>query len=697
MNCDRIHARLERIGDTRLGTNGLGGLPSGSVMSRPWFPILLSLSAASPSAALALGLGDLHVESALGQDFVAHIDLIDASPDDLARLSAAIADDDVFARSHLERPPFLFGTTVAVGQDANGKPILRLRSTQSFTEPVVTFLVDVRWRGGELIREYSAFLDPAGLALNASDAEQPAGVGASAATNAPATLATAPAPPTNAPAAEATPAPALAPAAPVTPVTAPAPTTTPVTQKVPAAVAPKRTSTTPDDKPRVLTHTVASGDTLARIASIAGARSGTQRHRMMIAIYRANPAAFQTNFNALHRGVVLRIPSSAELAAISPADAEHEYRAQLAAWSAMNPRRSHTRHAATASVGATGGSAAARNSVAVRNSAAISGSSAPPHSAVDSKADLGSAEADRLALARRVESLEQSLQAVRRELQQRTEQAALPVRAPQPSTSAAAAKDVDSTQDSPLPWYRRAPFIALTSALVVMLAGGAWWTFRRRNEDDPRVVQQAAPDSSVAEQPKVDVPAETPTAELPTAEPVPEEPLASDNSVEAQAEPPVASSPPAPAAVVSPELTEEIDAGATTAILGPEFAAPGDTVEHRFSFYNPESLADTMHVVVGSELTRPLAFVERRKNPAIVLQQAIEREPSRSDLHLKLLELYYATASENRLAFLEAARQITQKKGLLSAEDWARIADMGRQIAPDDELFASNLDDQAVA
>ena len=96
---------------------------------------------------------------------------------------------------------------------------------------------------------------------------------------------------------------------------------------------------------------------------------------------------------------------------------------------------------------------------------------------------------------------------------------------------------------------------------------------------------------------------------------------------------------------------------------------------------------------MGSELTRPLAFVERRKNPAIVLQQAIEREPHRSDLHLKLLELYYASASENRLAFLEAARQIMQRKGLVSAEDWARIADMGRQIAPDDELFKSELDD----
>ncbi len=101
---------------------------------------------------------------------------------------------------------------------------------------------------------------------------------------------------------------------------------------------------------------------------------------------------------------------------------------------------------------------------------------------------------------------------------------------------------------------------------------------------------------------------------------------------------------------------------------------------------------------MSSELNRPApAFVERRKNPTAVLQQAIEREPNRSDLHVKLLELYYAAAAENRRAFLEAARQITQNNHLMSAEDLARISEMGRKIAPDDELFSSDLDDQAVA
>ena len=80
-----------------------------------------------------------------------------------------------------------------------------------------------------------------------------------------------------------------------------------------------------------------------------------------------------------------------------------------------------------------------------------------------------------------------------------------------------------------------------------------------------------------------------------------------------------------------------------------------------------------------------------------MLRQAIEREPHRSDLCLKLLELYYTAAAENRRAFLEATRQLAKNEALASTEDWSRIAAMGRAIAPDDELFSDSMDNKAVA
>ena len=107
-----------------------------------------------------------------------------------------------------------------------------------------------------------------------------------------------------------------------------------------------------------------------------------------------------------------------------------------------------------------------------------------------------------------------------------------------------------------------------------------------------------------------------------------------------------------------------------------------------FAFFNPQSLEDTAHLVMGSGLKEPTPLVERRKNPAEVLRQAIEREPQRSDLRLKLLELYYTGVAQNRRAFVEAAQQLAKNDGLVSPEDWSRIADMGRAIAPDNELFA---------
>ena len=626
------------------GQAGSMGLPSSLVMSPLSCPILLTLSVAFPSAALALGLGDLHVESALHQAFVAHIDLVDASPEDLARLSAGIADADAFQRYQLERPVFLTGTTVAVGQDAQGQPLLLVRSTESFTEPVVTFLVDLHWPGGELIREYTALLDPPELASKAPDAAPAAA-----------------APPTHAPVAQ----------------------TTPATAPIPSAAA------APDPKPQLRSYTVASGDTLARIASTAGARSRRDRYRMMVAIFRANPAAFQTNLNVLHSGAVLRLPSAEELAAIPAADAGREYKAQLAAWRATDPRALRRAAGAHAPRGADPSTTAVSSS------------------AVDSKPDTASLEADRLALTRRVESLEQSLQEMRQKLQRSpTQQTAAPPAVRPAPASEAAAIGTETRGDSAPPWYRRTPFMALVAGLGLMVAIGIGAMRRRREDDAVPSAWQTAPNFAFAEEPKRVVPVEIPSAEALTPEPAAsspfpgtpmEEPLACEGTIEAQADAHAVNLRPASVATAPGTPAGQIDTGATTAILAPDIEAPGDTVEHKFSFYNPESLADTMHVIVGSELKQPHAFVERRKNPTTVLLQAVEREPHRTDLHLKLLELYYVTASDNRRAFLEAARQMAQYKALVSAEVWARIADMGRKIAPDDELFSEELDDQAVA
>src|SRR6185312_16039699 len=52
----------------------------------------------------------------------------------------------------------------------------------------------------------------------------------------------------------------------------------------------------------------------------------------MLAIYQANPSAFEGNMNVMRSGAVLRIPDNSTAAAISPSEAGAEIRRQWSAW-----------------------------------------------------------------------------------------------------------------------------------------------------------------------------------------------------------------------------------------------------------------------------------------------------------------------------------------------------------------------------
>jgi hypothetical protein len=230
--------------------------------------------------------------------------------------------------------------------------------------------------------------------------------------------------------------------------------------------------------------------------------------------------------------------------------------------------------------------------------------------------------------------------------------------------------------------------------LGLVLAAGAWFLRRRRNGDNPPTVPHEVQQSSVART------KEHQSVEAGEATP----PLsqrgrgASLSGERAKSEVRQASS---KASDSEPSWFKDSFSTPIDELLAgellPDVEVAGDTVEEKLSFFTPDSNTNTTHVIVGSGLNEPPPFAERRKSPADVLRQAIEREPHRSDLCLKLLELYYTAAAENRRAFLEATRQLAKNEALASTEDWSRIAAMGRAIAPDDELFSDSMDNKAVA
>src|SRR5882762_6993717 len=353
-------------------------------MSNGKNPLMLMMALSMPGAGHALGLGDIHVDSGLNERLAAEIDIVGATPLDLNDLRAAIANRDTFLRYGADRPAFLSSTTFKVTQDSQGRPMLAVRSTESFTEPVVNFLVDLHWSHGEVVRQYTLLLDPAGFAST---------LPASAASN---VLVA-----SNVPAAPSVP------AMPNVPATVPG--ATPIVETKAQTVA--RQADPPTDQPearaeRAVRKTtrvkVGAKATLRGVAWRVGERSESDLQRMMIAIFRANPAAFHGNINRLHRGAVLTIPSHAEAAAISTIDAQREVHAQMTSWRAF------------ARAVATNGALAATPAPAVSVAAAFDPTAPvagePPNAAVSTTAaDKASEMPGAGALGLRVQSLEQKL------------------------------------------------------------------------------------------------------------------------------------------------------------------------------------------------------------------------------------------------------------------------------------------------
>src|ERR1700761_5960669 len=107
--------------------------------------LMLMACLLSPSLTWALGLGEIHLNSALNEPMNAEIDLLAASPEELSALHASLASKDSFIRYGIDRPPFLNSLNFTVGKNKEGRDVLLVRSTEAIPEPFVTFLVDVNW------------------------------------------------------------------------------------------------------------------------------------------------------------------------------------------------------------------------------------------------------------------------------------------------------------------------------------------------------------------------------------------------------------------------------------------------------------------------------------------------------------------------------------------------------------------------
>ena len=646
------------------------------------FALLLGLVLALPPAVVhALALGDLRVRSALNEPLDAEIPILASRPDEIDGLVVGIADPEAFRTAGLERPFLLSRLRFQVTRDARGLPVVRIRSREPIREPVLSFIVEAVWPKGRLLREYTILLDP------------------------PVTTAEAP-PPVAAPARAAAAAPA---------------------REAPAAV-----RETPAAAGRAVPRRygpVRRSETLWAIANRLRPGDVTVE-QMMVALRDANPEAFVAgDINRLKAGYVLRVPAPEEVRAIDPAAARAEVRRQIAAWRAA--RRQARAAAAPARLrlvapeGEKGGEEAGKTAEAVPGTAAAGeGAGAPAEAAGGAAEDPAALKARIAELQGRLEQMEQLLALKDDELATLQEQ----LRRLR-GEAGAAAPQAPAGEGEAAGGGEPAPGAGGEEAAAPP-AGGEEAAEQAAVEETPaEAAGESAPPAAEEEQPTQV--AAAPSGANPYARPdfprvdlkriqaqppaVPERAAGGGGGgvLDALAANPyslwaggavavllaallllairrrrlaaedfqesiLTQQPQAAAAGAGGAAAAEEPTPARVAEAG-ESALMSDFASSDLSALETEAEADPI-----AEADVYLAYGRYRQAESLI-REAIEQEPERSDLKVKLLEILHAAG--DRAGFESAVAE--HQEALMADEAvWARVLSMGRALAPDNPLFA---------
>lgn len=262
-----------------------------------------------PQDALALALGRITVQSALGEPLRAEIDVPEISAEEASSLRVGVAPVEAFRSAGMDYNPALADLQVSLQRRPDGRQYLRVTSPRPVSEPFMDMILEANWSSGRIVRDYTLLFDPPNLRQSAP-APLPPAASAPAPARAPSTVA-----PT-------------APAATPTQVTRPAPAPAPRQPREVQAPAPK-----PAAAPRTTDATaqsvrVRAGETASRIAS-RNLSSSVSLDQMLVSMLRSNPDAFiGGNINRIKAGAVLDLPSQEQASSISKDEARQVIAAQ---------------------------------------------------------------------------------------------------------------------------------------------------------------------------------------------------------------------------------------------------------------------------------------------------------------------------------------------------------------------------------
>jgi pilus assembly protein FimV len=620
------------------------------MMGKRLAPVLAILAMWVPAAASALGLGNITMNSALNQPLDADIELLSVQSGDLANLVVRLGSDEDFNRVGAERAFFLTKINFEVIRRKNNTAYVHLSTTPVVTEPFLDFVVEARWPRGRILREFTVLVDPPVLTKEAPAPVQQAAV---AAQPAPAAVAPAPAQSTSRQA----------------PIRARA-------ELAPVAHGAGELTYGP----------VQRNDTLYEIANRMRP-SGVTVNQMMLALVRNNPNAFYNgNVNQLKAGYVLRVENAASLQELSVAQADAEVERQRSEWQARKSGKLVRQAEAPA------GGQVARG-----------GEAAPAAGSAAEQARLklvapGSKGAGSGAGEENVDQLRQDLLLAAEALDaNRQETEELKSRLAEMEEQLAAMQRLITLKDDEM------------LAMQKQMGGAAKPEGQAAEPAVPEAVEKEA--AAKTEMPEAGAEAEKMTeAPAPAAEEAAKPALKPAPKPKA-AEPGLLDDPMVlyggigilvliVAAVVI-QRRRRLQGGFEESILnvGGEGGNVGATAETMaqggessmvsdFAMSEMSGMsgieADSAEVDPVSEADVYLAY-GRHQQAEEILKEALEKEPQRHEIKLKLLEVYFA--AKDREAFEQHAQELHDSLGDESDPLWAKAVTMGSQLCPGSELF----------
>ena len=228
----------------------------------------IALSLLSPTV-YALSVGNMQVDSHLGEPLDISIDINSIDQDEFSTLDISLASREMFREAGIEYPGNARKLHLELGPYENGQATISVKTAGAVSDPFVHLLLKISWSGGNMLREYTALIDPADYNVE-----------------------------------------------PIVQAAAPA-TSLGATKSVTA-----QTNTATEE----LFRPVKSGDTLSAIAALYRP-SDVSIQQAWMAFYNLNQDAFpDANLNKIEKGARLNIPSAAQMKAISQADAIREVR-----------------------------------------------------------------------------------------------------------------------------------------------------------------------------------------------------------------------------------------------------------------------------------------------------------------------------------------------------------------------------------